>query len=254
MPTNETQPAGANDFAVSHLPIVSTQMEPASGAATVPDYETLGELPRRLGAPVLFAIARDPHTLFAYWEIDWPRVFGDQPPPDRQVHLRALSADGLEETTAAVEPLAGNHALSVAHADAAYRIELGYHAPDNAWHSVALSDPLQTPPDGVADERAIDVATVPFHLSFQRLVDTFRGSRYDGKAIVEVISELQARADAPTAPPAPTGDHRELLRAIETSLTDTSRTERFTLRAAPSHFASRRRVEAILGFGATSPM
>jgi len=252
MTPEETQSAGANNFAVSLFPIVPTEEEPASVAATVSDYENLGELPRRFGPPVLFAIARDPHTIFAYWEIDWPRVFGDAPPPDRQVHLRALSADGHQETTAAVEPLAGNHSLAVAHAGHSYRVELGYHAPDGAWHSVVISDPLQTPPDGVADDDAIEVATVPFHLSFQRLVDTFRGSRYDGEALVEVISQLQARADEPAMLPTCTADDRALLRAIETSSADTSRAERFELRQAPAHFTSRRRVEAILGFGATS--
>lgn len=252
MTTEETQRVAANDFAVSPRPVVSAETQ--RDAARVSDYENLGELPRSYGQGVLFAIARDPHTLFAYWEINWPEVFGRNFPPDRKVHLRVFSEDGIEETSAAVEPLAGSHTITVAQARGAYRIELGYHAPADVWNSVATSDLVMTPPDAVADDAAIDIATVPFHLSFQRIADAFRGAKYDGDAIVKILGRLQERADDPAEDAALTDTDREVLRALECSLSDTDALERSLLREAADNFSTRARIEAILGFGATSPM
>ncbi len=62
---------------------------------------------------------------------------------------------------------------------------------------MAISDAIATPPDDISENASIDVATVPFHLNFQRMVDTFRASRYDGDALVEIVGRLQERADDP---------------------------------------------------------
>ena len=222
-----------------------------SATSSALDFENLGELPRSYGGAFLFAIARDPHTLFAYWDIDWTEVFADNPPADRKAHLRILWHEGIEESTAEVEPLAGSQLISVLHARSSYRIELGYYAPNEVWNSVAMSDAVVTPPDDVAENGPIDVATVPFHLSFQRMVDAFRGSKYDGDALVEILGRLQEHAD--TSEASLPESEREILRALESSLpTDAAQRSRF--RNAPDTFFTRQRVESILGFGATSPM
>jgi hypothetical protein len=239
---------GGVSFVLSNHPIVEeNRAEPGSFR----DYENLGELPRSYGGAFLFAIARDPHTVFAYWDIDWPAVFGDTPPSDQKVHLRVLWHEGIEESTVAAEPMAGSQLLSVTHARSSYRIEIGYYAPDNVWNSVAISSAVITPPDDVAESGSVDVATIPFHLSFQRIVDTFRGSKYDGDALAEIVGRLQHHADSSDAT-LPESE-RELLRALESGL-ESQAAERERLRNAPDVFATRERVESILGFGATSKM
>ena len=170
--------SGGAAFALSNRPIVPPELREQSSRDPSRDYENLGELPRFYGRPVLFGIARDPHTLFTYWEIDWKSVFGDKPPANRKVYLRVISDDGSEETRVTVEPFAGNHCVAVSQTRSTYRVELGYHEPANVWHSVAISGAIMTPPDDVSESDDIDVATVPFHLSFQRMVDAFRGSKY----------------------------------------------------------------------------
>ena len=62
-------------------------------------------LTRVRGQPFLFAIARDAHTIFASWNIDWRSVFAKAMPADRQVHLRAIRGHGVIETRVAVEPM-----------------------------------------------------------------------------------------------------------------------------------------------------
>ena len=236
-------------FVLSSRPVIPLEERaPSSGG----DYENLGDLPRSYGGAFLFAIARDPHTLFAYWDIDWPEVFGDNPPPDRKVQLRVLWHEGIEESKTAVEPLAGSHLMAVSHARSSYRIELGYYAPEDVWNSVAMSDAILTPPDDVAETGPIDVATVPFHLSFQRIVDAFRGSKYDGDALAEILGRLQHHAD--TSDATLPESERELLRVLESGLSNSAAADRARLRNAPDSFASRERVESILGFGATSRM
>ena len=250
MPENEQ--SGGAVFVLSNRPLVAQEsQEQSRGPAR--DYENLGELPRSYGHPVLFGIARDPHTLFAYWEIDWPAVFRKNPPADRKVHLRVISEDGTEETKVTVEPLAGNHCVAVSQARSTYRIELGYHEPAETWNSVATSDAIATPPDDVSENGEIDVATVPFHLSFQRMVDTFRASKYDGDALVEIVGRLQERADNAEGADLTTSD-RELLRAIDWSLSATDAEQRTRLRKFENSFAARQRIESILGFGVSSKM
>jgi hypothetical protein len=239
-------------FALSNRPLVPPESEEQSSRRRPRDYENLGELPRSYRRPVLFGIARDPHTLFVYWEINWKGTFGNKPPADRKVHLRVLSGDGSEETRESVEPFAGNHCIAVSQARSTYRVELGYHEPAQVWNSVAISETIATPPDGVSETGDIDVATVPFHLSFQRMVDTFRGSKYDGDALVDIVARLQERADDSREGTLTDADH-ELLRAIDCTLSETDAMERSHLRKSEDAFGTRQRIESILGFGASSP-
>ena len=247
------EPSGGTTFVLSNRPLVPLESTEQSAGGSSRDYENLGELPRSYGRPVLFGIARDPHTLFAYWEIDWPAAFGDKPPADRKVHLRVISEDGSEETRMTVEPFAGNHCVAVSQARSTYRIELGYHEPAEIWNSVATSDAIATPPADVSESDSIDVATIPFHLSFQRMVDTFRASKYDGNALVEIVGRLQERADDPAATDLTDGD-RELLRAIDYGLSEADTVQRSRLRKSEDPFATRQRIESILGFGVSSKM
>jgi len=85
------------------------------------------------------------------------------------------------------------------------------------------------------------------------MVDTFRASKYDGDALVEIVSRLQEQADR-------SGDEnlaetdRELLRAIDLSFSETDAAQRSRLRKSENAFATRQRIESILGFGASSRM
>ncbi|HEV2805902.1 MAG TPA: DUF4912 domain-containing protein [Chthoniobacterales bacterium] len=246
--TDETE--GGAEFVLSSHPVLPE--DAAADASPGRDYEILGELPRSYGGAFLFSIARDPHTLFVYWDIDWPSVFGETLPVDRKAHLRVLWHEGIEESTVAVEPMAGSHLLPVTHARSSYRIELGFYAPENVWNSVAISAAVITPPDDVAGNAPVDVATIPLHLSFQHIVDSFRGSKYDGDALAEILGRLQHHADSSDA--TLPENERELLRALESDRSESQAAERARLRNAPDAFAARDRVESILGFGASSPM
>ena len=80
----------------------------------------------------------------------------------------------------------------------------------------------------------------------------FAALQYDGDALVEILGRLQEKADDPDA--ALAESEREILRALDLSLSETDAHHRSRLRNAGDAFATRQRVESILGFGATSRM
>jgi hypothetical protein len=249
MPSNDStrssrQPS-LTDFRLSGGPIAYLSEEQEAEA----DLTELSRLPRVYGEPILFAIARDPRTLFTYWNVDWPSVFAKGEPVDRQVYLRVKRADGSEESESLVEPMLGSYYALVSQPRAAYRVEIGYYQPANEWRSVAVSDEVGMPPETASEKVEVDVATVPFHLSFQHIVDLFKTS--SGDELMESISELQERAVDSQESLTP-AEH-EIVRAMNVSLAEVAAARRAYL-DSPHREALRKRLEAMLGFGSSSPV
>src|SRR5437867_9255639 len=176
-----------NTFHISRKPVVPLAEDEQSSALS-----NGLELRRFHGPPRLVAIGRGPWTIFAYWNVNWPSIFKNAAPVDRQVHLRVLCADGLEEKEAAVEPMAGMHYITMSQRHRACRIEIGYYQPADIWHSVAISNEIMIPPAETSAAEHVDLATIPFHLRFQQLIDLFGAANDD--ALATVISRFQARA------------------------------------------------------------
>ena len=173
------------DFKIRKDPIVHLGYD---GSSDVHDRIA----PPRMGAqPVLFAIARDAHTIFASWEIDWRAVFETAMPADRQVHLRLIAEDGVIETTVVAEPMRAMHYLTISGTHNSYRVEIGYFQPIDTWNSVARSDQVEMPPQGSVALADVDLATIPFHLSFQQLADLFETAK--DVLIASAVSEFQKR-------------------------------------------------------------
>jgi len=243
---NNLTTRGPKGYRVSNGPIVRLAR---SDAKLPPELAGSIELPRVYGAPLLFAIARDPLTLFVYWNIDWSSVFENTAPVDKQVHLRVYRPDGNEELIHAVEPMAGNCYLTVAHPRENYRVEIGYFQPESVWNSVATSDHVTMPVDRVAGSDEVDVATIPFHLSFQRLIDLSRTS--NKSALSEIVSRLQQRAVSDEDRALLTNEDWEILRAMDLSV-DKMEDARRAFRSRRNGNALRRRAEALLGISASS--
>jgi Domain of unknown function (DUF4912) len=226
-------------------------MPPSQG--TTAGTADVGLLPSSYGAPILFAIPRDPRTVFVYWNIDWSDAFARNAPADRQVYLRLKRPDGSDEIEEPVEPMLGSHFLLVTEPKAGYQVELGFYQPPDVWNSIAISDPVTMPPDTSSENADVDIATVPFHLSFQRMVDLFRAQ--NGNAIASVLSRLQERAEEldSDSSAALSNEEREILRAMDLSLADLAEARRDFADFPVDDFL-RKRAEAVLGFGAgTSP-
>ena len=236
---------GMDGFRISNGPVIQSAEEAGTSPA---DFSDVAELPRPHGAPELFAIARDPRTIFTYWSIDWPRLFAQTIPVDRQVHLRVYRGDGALEMSAAVEPMAGNSFLTVSPQRGVYRVEIGYYQPGDVWNSVAVSNEVTMPGDDIAQHADVDLVTIPFHLSFQRLIDLFRPSNRD--ALAETISQFQSHALNEDKRGLLSGEKREILHAMDLSLIEIAAARRaFTDQAEKETL--RQRADAILRSGSS---
>src|SRR5436309_2990943 len=231
-------------FHISRKPVVSL--------AETEESHDLGNglgLPRLHGSPRLLAIGRDPWTIFAYWNVNWPSIFKNAAPVDRQVHLRVLCADGLEEKEAAVEPMAGMHYITMSQRHRACRIEIGYYQPADIWHSVAISNEIMIPPTETSAVEHVDLATIPFHLRFQQLIDLFGAANDD--ALATVISRFQARAVNSGRQKKLSSEERKILQRTGFALSDLADARRAFNQIDRKKL--KRRAEALVGLDATSP-
>jgi hypothetical protein len=231
-------------FHISRKPVV-----PLAETEELHDLGNGLGLPRFHGSPRLLAIARDPWTIFAYWNVDWPSIFKNATPVDRQVHLRIHCADGLEEKEAAIEPMAGMHYVTMSQRHRACRIEIGYYQPADVWHSVAVSNEIVIPPAETSEARHVDLATIPFHLRFQQLVDLFGASNDD--ALATVISRFQTRAVSSGRYEQLSPEERKILRRAGVALSELADARRAFNQLDSEKL--RKEAEVLLKPGATSP-
>src|SRR5437773_532567 len=131
----------------------------------------------------------------------------------------------------------------------ACRIEIGYYQPADIWHSVAISNEIMIPPAETSAAEHVDLATIPFHLSFQQLVDLFGAANDD--ALAMVISRFQTRALTSKGDKELSPKEREILRRGDVALSEIADARR-AFNETDSEKLSRR-TDALLGFGSSSP-
>ena len=215
-----------------------------------PDVPDCMGLTRVCGQPFLLAIARDAHTIFATWNIDWRSVFGQAMPADRQVHLRVIGGDGVIETRVTVEPMSAMHYLTISGLHDSYHIEIGYFQPLDTWHPVATSDEVEMPSQGTVEPADVDLATIPFHLSFQQLADLF-GAPND-TSVAKVVSEFQKRVLNSDKRNEVTRSDAQILRNLNLSLAEMAVADRDFKKIDTEKLA--RRARAMFRFAAASPV
>jgi len=162
-----------------------------SSEPSPPDVDALIDAARTCGQPFLFAIARDPRTIFVSWNINWRSVFEKAMPAHREVHLQVIGGKGVIETRVAVEPMSAMHFVTTSASHNSYHVEIGYFQPLDTWHSVAISDGVEMPSQGSIELADVNLATIPFHVSFQQLANLF-GTAND-TSLARVVSEFQKR-------------------------------------------------------------
>lgn len=148
------------------------------------DLDQLGELPRSYGSDTIFLVAQEPHWLFTYWDIDIARH------PGGPTFLRAYQDSEVPEAEIEVPFETRNWYIPVKVAGGRYAVEIGYYR-GNTWNAITRSKTIQTPPDRVSGSAQFDCATIPLHLSFQKLVDSVHDSVKAGQSLTEALSHAQ---------------------------------------------------------------
>ena len=161
-----------------------------------------GELPESYGTKKLFLTARDPHWLYAHWDLT----------REQQVSLNAESTDGHLILRIFAGKIEGHPAYEIhvhpesrhwfAHVERAgnsYAAELGYYSALGKWMRVAVSSGTVTPPDAVAAESAAEFATIPYEFPFAKLMQIIEDAVRDNVPLAQAIEELR-RAGHPDLP------------------------------------------------------
>src|SRR6201987_179367 len=149
-------------------------------------FEDLGEMPS--GYREMFAIARDPHWLFTYWDFDYAKL-----PIPRKLFIEVYRNNELESTIE-INDLARNWYIPVQSASSEYNVVFGYRGTDDRWTVVGKAGPTQTPPESISPNWDTQFATVPFHLSFNFLLDVMASAHAEGKNLAEALARLQEHA------------------------------------------------------------
>ena len=105
------------------------------------------------------------------------------------------------------------------------------------------------PPTGVSETTDVDLATIPFHVAFQQLLNLFR--RATETRLATVLSQFQKRALGRERRKVLSGDERKILRKLQVSLSDVAAGQRAFNEIDGETLA--RRTRAFLGFAGTSP-
>jgi uncharacterized coiled-coil protein SlyX len=186
-PVSVTNNESGTGFIISDEPVVRTH-----GAALERPPQQ-GRRSHTGGADLLYAIARDPKSLFLYWEVNWTRVFGQAGLTPRQVFARIYREDGAIEATREINPFLGHCYSDVAAAGTGYYCEIGCFDQEE-WIPLARSGKAVTPEDSMSDDLSARFATLPMHLSFQRLLDILRETNAEPATLAESLGQLQDKA------------------------------------------------------------
>jgi hypothetical protein len=153
-----------------------------------------GELPEAYGTKKLFLTARDPHWLYAHWDLT----------RDQQQELNSASTDGhliLRIFTGKIEghpayeihvhPESRHWFAHVERAGNSYAAELGYYSALGKWMRVAVSSGTVTPPDAVSVENEAEFATIPYEFPFAKLMQIIEDAVRDNMPLAQAIEELR---------------------------------------------------------------
>ncbi len=188
-PKNEGETKKQSGSKLREAPVIpvaagETDSTPASPSGKSVDLDHLGELPQSYGSDTIFLIAQEPHWLFTYWDIDISRH------PGGKTFLRVYEGEKTVEAEIEVPFETRNWYIPVKRAGAKYTVEIGYNR-GSVWKVIARSHTIETPPDHLSDSDQFDYATIPLHLSFQKLVESIQQGIQTGETLITALSRLQ---------------------------------------------------------------
>jgi hypothetical protein len=156
----------------------------AAKPEVLPPMGDLGELPRSYGTDSIFLVAQEPHWLFTYWDIDISLH------PGGKTFLRVTGEGEAVESEIEVPFETRNWYIPVNSAGAEYTVEIGYYR-GSQWHAIARSITVRTPKDKVSDSDDFNYATIPLHLSFQKLMENIQSTIQGGENLLQALGRLQ---------------------------------------------------------------
>lgn len=156
---------------------------------------TAPDLPEAYGTKQLFLTARDPHWIFAAWDLtnDQLRHYNALS-IDHHLILRVYEDDFTQPPLSQihVHPESRNWFVPVPHAGAKYVSELGYYEGKGRWVSISKSGATLTPPDSLADDFSARFATISPDVPFKDLIELVKSIVQEHVPLAEALQQLRA--------------------------------------------------------------
>lgn len=153
-----------------------------------------GELPESYGTKKLFLTARDPHWLYAHWDLTREQQLEyNNESTDGHLVLRIYpqKIEGHPLYEIHVHPESRHWFAHVERAGNSYSAELGYYSALGKWMRVAVSSATVTPPDAASKEDTAEFATIPFEVPFARLMQIIEEAVQNNTPLAQAIEELR---------------------------------------------------------------
>lgn len=155
---------------------------------------TEGELPQAYGTQHLYLTARDPHWLYAHWDLTH----------EQQRKYNAFSRDGHMVLRVYANEVGGNPAaevhvkpdsnhwfVNVDRAGTKYLAELGYYSAAEKWTLVSTSDATLTPPDKVSADTSVEFTTIPLEVPLEKLLTLVKEAVQENPPLAQAMQELR---------------------------------------------------------------
>jgi hypothetical protein len=179
----------------SPSPVVSTPpVAPTAkpSAKDLPAYEFLGYLPESYASKKLFLVARDPHILFAYWDLSAAQYQeAAKAAHDGKIFLEVHVPNEGRIQQIHVWDSHKNWYLQVNRPDTTFIAQLGYYRGDGGFEVIARSGEIRTPRDTLSPNTDAKFVTIPFSMSFRELYDMIAAQSQPGEELAETLARLQ---------------------------------------------------------------
>ncbi len=174
---------------------------PASPAA--PFAAETAHLPEAYGTGRLYVTPRDPHWLYAHWDLTPQQQFRHNARSvDRHLILRIHEGVVRERpvTEIHVHPESRHWFAHVGRSETVYVTELGYYETDRRWKSLAMAAPTKTPADRVSSAAAVEFATIPLELPFETMLELVRDGVPEKLPLAQAIEQLRVSRQSRLTP------------------------------------------------------
>jgi len=177
----------------SPSPVVAAPKAPApKPPQDLPAYEFLGYLPESYGSKKLFLVARDPHILFAYWDLSTIQYQeAARAAHDGKIFLEVYVPNEGRVQQIHVWDSHKNWYLQVNRPDTDFIAQLGYYRHDGGFEVIARSAEVHTPRDSLSPNTDARFVTIPFNIPFRELYDLIASQSQPGEELAETLARLQ---------------------------------------------------------------
>ena len=161
-------------------------------------------LPEAYGTGRLYVTPRDPHWLYAHWDITPQQQFRHNARSvDRHLILRIHEGEICDRPVAEihVHPESRHWFAHVERTETVYVTELGYYQTGRRWKSLATSSPTKTPADHVSADATVEFATIPLELPFETMLDLLKEGAQEKLPLARAIEQLRVTRQSMLTPP-----------------------------------------------------